>query len=235
MNRFSMHEGQKTSIDYSNEDGRCERGAQPMTASDLACRYKIKDCVEEHVMQTASPREDQNYCTQIRNHSFNESELLSHARGQRLSIARRPAVVLKATTRLSTENASSARDTQVYSMHVDKAKCKNCFNIGHTPILRIRVHSEEKTNEELPSSRRPQVQRIRCCVCNTDIATSHSFNGNRIHLDVRDLLHKAVIEPRHHANLQRRSTNQAPKKCSTRHTGSLLESAHKLSNLESTV
>mmetsp|Transcript_28534 Transcript_28534/g.54457 ORF Transcript_28534/g.54457 Transcript_28534/m.54457 type:complete len:223 (-) Transcript_28534:351-1019(-) len=138
---------------------------------------------------------------QARTHSIDEIDDYMGKRTQRASSVKRPSALLETST---TNRDSGANYNQIYSLQVSRAKCKTCFNIGHSPILRIRVHSLPRKGETRPELQRQQVQRVHCCMCGAVIATTHSFNGYRSHLDVRDLLQKAITGPRDYAYSQQR-------------------------------
>eukprot|EP00241_Pyramimonas_parkeae_P012636 CAMPEP_0114250642 /NCGR_PEP_ID=MMETSP0058-20121206/14816_1 /TAXON_ID=36894 /ORGANISM="Pyramimonas parkeae, CCMP726" /LENGTH=276 /DNA_ID=CAMNT_0001364331 /DNA_START=733 /DNA_END=1563 /DNA_ORIENTATION=+ len=103
----------------------------------------------------------------------------------------------------------AAFTSEVYTLQVDNAKCKRCYNVGYSPILRLRIHSKDPCHSGIEATTRTHKQEIRCCVCNVVIASTHHFHGNRSHLDFRELLNQAVVRPREYALSRNHKVSEA--------------------------
>mmetsp|Transcript_17622 Transcript_17622/g.33688 ORF Transcript_17622/g.33688 Transcript_17622/m.33688 type:complete len:245 (-) Transcript_17622:197-931(-) len=203
--RVPTKETQRHSDVVQHDDGQACDSTQPALTELLRPSCEPTEVDERSAQEnTTTPRD---MVVQRRVRSVDDTDDYMIARARLLALSRRP------TQHLNEINSSRSRssggkkgNTQVYSLQVRRAKCKNCQNVGHTPILQLHLLSSDPcVKGSTGTSRgRQQQHHVQCCVCNKIIASTQSFHGSTNHLDVRDLITKAVVQPRDHAQAQER-------------------------------
>jgi len=102
--------------------------------------------------------------------------------------------------------------SKVYAVKMTKVKCKDCYNVGHVPILHVYVGSGQDTSlsrrrqrptdndldssEGTPSRTKIDSPCMRCCVCGVGILSTPRGIGSRFHLQARALLKAGLLDPR---------------------------------------
>jgi len=104
------------------------------------------------------------------------------ARARLLALSRRPTQLLNEIhSSRSRDSGGKKGNTQVYSLQVRRAKCKQCHNVGHTPILQLHLVPGDQCiqGSSRASLRRQQQHQVLCCVCNKIITTAQIFRGSK--------------------------------------------------------
>jgi len=177
--RVPTKETQRHSDVVQHDDGQACDSTQPALTELLRPSCEPTEVDERSAQEnTTTPRD---MVVQRRVRSVDDTDDYMIARARLLALSRRP------TQHLNEINSSRSRssggkkgNTQVYSLQVRRAKCKNCQNVGHTPILQLHLLSSDPcVKGSTGTSRgRQQQHHVQCCVCNKIIASTQSFHGS---------------------------------------------------------